>query len=180
MTLFEFLLKVTKEKYPYRLRYAEATSCVEVDVDAFSEKWLVTFDEDGFVDFSTYQTHNIEVNENEQDVMDLFNRPRKAWLDAARDLDIAFISPFKFMGTDGKYYQVTGLLPQFGAENGTIVTSRLDDERAVFEAEKLDNYIVPSLNPIYYDCYERTLFVQTLEGWDWFAESEPPSWFCDD
>lgn len=118
MKLFEFLEKMSHEKYPVKLNYVEWSGCIEVEVDAFSERWIVSFDNDGFVDFSILKEIDVPNGENELELNSLLNRPQQAWKDAAKDLDIEFISPFKFVGSDGLEYEVTGLLPQFGAEKG--------------------------------------------------------------
>lgn len=176
MKLFEFLEKMSHEKYPVKLNYVEWSGCIEVEVDAFSERWIVSFDNDGFVDFSILKEIDVPNGENELELNSLLNRPQQAWKDAAKDLDIEFISPFKFVGSDGLEYEVTGLLPQFGAEKGTIITSRKDTDEAIAEAEKLDGYYGSGLSPRYYDKYNRKAFIETLIDWGWRSTEEKPEW----
>ncbi len=64
MKLFEFLERVTKEKFPFQINYIEWSGCVDVDVNAFTERWIVSFDEDGFVDFRIFKDIGAPDNEN--------------------------------------------------------------------------------------------------------------------
>ncbi|MCW4439924.1 hypothetical protein [Vibrio splendidus] len=176
MKLFDFLEQMTKEKFPFQVNYIEWSSCIDVEVNAFSERWIVSFDEDGFVDFSILQAIDVSDNENAERLKSLFSRPQQAWLDASKDLGIEFISPFKFLGTDDREYEVTGLLPQFGCQNGTLVTSRKDDDESVFESEKLVGYYSSGLNPASYDQYNRGRFIETLKDWGWISGDPEPEW----
>ena len=49
MKFFEFLAQMREERFPLRIDYREHMGCVDVEVEAFSERWVVSFDEDGFV-----------------------------------------------------------------------------------------------------------------------------------
>ncbi|ELU4011398.1 hypothetical protein QPB16_004331 [Vibrio vulnificus] len=176
MKLFEFLERMTEEMFPFQVNYIEWSGCIDVDVDAFSERWIVSFDEDGFVNFRILKDIDAPSNENAELLESLFNRPQRAWLDASKDLGIEFISPFKFVGTDGKEHKVTGLLPQFGSPYGTLIVSRKDDDESVFEAEKLVGYYYSGLNPTYYDKYDRSRFIETLNDWGWVSQNSKPDW----
>ncbi|HAS6022147.1 hypothetical protein ACNO65_21995 [Vibrio campbellii] len=177
MKLFEFLEKMTEERFPIRVNYIEWSGCIDVEVDAFSERWVVSFDEDGFVDFVILKDIDVPDGENAERLQLLFNRPQQAWFDASKDLGIEFISPFKFVGSDGKEYEVTGLLPQFGAENGTLIISRKDADESVFESEKLSGYYCSGLNPTVYDQYDSGRFIETLKDWGWTSRDPKPDWF---
>jgi len=172
MKLFEFLERISQEKFPIRLEYNE--NWVNVEVNAFYERWVVSFDEEGFLDFVIYKDIDAPDNENADILEELFNRPENSWKDAASDLGIEFISPFKFIGTDNKEYEITGLLPQFGSINGALITYRKDDEEA-----SLEGYHSSALNPVYYDRYNRKLFIETLKDWGWYANEDAPAWFSE-
>ncbi|HFQ4994762.1 TPA: hypothetical protein ACGUUK_004551 [Vibrio vulnificus] len=176
MKLFEFLERITKEKFPFQINYIEWSGCVDVDVNAFTERWIVSFDENGFIDFRIFKDIGAPDNENAELLELLFNRPQQAWLDTSKDLSIEFVSPFKFMGSDGKEHEVTGLLPQFGSKYGTLIVSRKDDDESVFESTKLVGYYNSGLNPIYYDKYDRSRFIETLKDWGWVSEKSKPDW----
>ncbi len=177
MKLFEFLAHMSEEKFPLRLNYREHIGCVDVEVEAFSERWIVSFDEDGFIDFVIYKDIDAVENEDVSLLASLFNRPQKAWLDAAKDLEIEFISPYAFIGSDGEKYQITGLLPQFGGSNGTLITSRKDSEEACFEASKLKGFHSTGLNPRYYDKYDREHVIAALKDWGWNSKAPKPEWY---
>jgi hypothetical protein len=175
MKLFEFLERISQEKFPIRLEYNE--KWINVEVDAFYERWVVSFDDEGFLDFEIFKDIDAPDNENADILEELFNRPEKSWKDAASDLGIEFIHPFKFIGTDNKEYEITGLLPQFGSKNGALITSRKDDEEALLEAYKLEDYCRSALNPVHYDRYNRKLFIETLKDWGWYSNEVAPAWF---
>ena len=78
LKLFDFLAQMSEEKYPVRIDYREHMGCVDVEVDAFSERWIVSFDEDGFVDFVIYKDIDAPDNENVTLLESLFNRPQQA------------------------------------------------------------------------------------------------------
>jgi len=177
MKLFDFLAQMSEEKFPLRIDYREHIGCVDVEVEAFSERWVVSFDEDGFVDFVIYKDIDAPDNENANLLESLFNRPQQAWINASKDLDIEFISPYVFVGSDGEKYQITGLLPQFGGKNGTLITSRKDDDEACFEASKLDGFQSTGLSPTYYDQYDRENVIETLRDWAWNSKEQKPEWY---
>ncbi|WP_445428663.1 hypothetical protein [Alishewanella sp. HL-SH05] len=177
MKLFDFLALMSEEKYPIRIEYREHMGCIDVEVDAFSERWVVSFDEGGFVDFLVYRDIDAPDNENVKLLSSLINRPQQSWLDAAEDLEILFISPYIFIGSDGQEYQITGLLPQFGGPNGTLITSRKDSEEACFETSKLKGFQGTGLNPSYYDKYDREHVIETLQDWGWNSKEPKPTWY---
>jgi len=45
MKFFEFLARIAEEKFPVRIDYREYNGCVDVEVDAFFERWVVSFGE---------------------------------------------------------------------------------------------------------------------------------------
>ena len=107
----------------------------------------------------------------------MFNRSQRTWLKASKDLGVEFISPFVFAGSDGEEYQITGLLPQFGGQNGTLITSRKDDDEACFEASKLKGFQSTGLNPDSYDKYDRDNIIETLREWSWNSKEQKPEWY---
>ena len=175
MKLFEFLKFIEKEKYPIRLEYMDS-GWINVEVDAFTERWVVSFDEDGFMDFSVFSDSNAKDSENANRLQELFERSKNSWIEAAKDLEIEFISPFIFTGSDGAEYSITGLLPQFGSEKGVLITSRKDDEESCLESTKLTEYYQTGLSPYHYDKYERESFVETLKDWGWYSNAIAPKW----
>jgi hypothetical protein len=174
MKLLEFLKRVSKEKFDIQIKYFDSTSSVEVQVDAIYEKWVVSFDESG--DFSSYMRYELATDAEDPDALfGLFDRPQKAWEEAARDLGIAFIGPYKF-SVNGDWYSVTGLLPDFGSEKGTLIMTRKDDDEAIHMASAAE-YYTSYLSPYSYDRYDRDQFIETLTDWGWFGKGKPPAWF---
>lgn len=79
----------------------------------------------------------------------LIDRPQKAWIQAAADLNIEFIAP------NGEEYEVPGLLPEFGTSKGVIITDRKVDDEVIYQIELSKEYYTSGLNPRYYDNYNR-------------------------
>jgi hypothetical protein len=107
-------------------------------------------------------------------------RMARAWKEAANDLGIEFLSPFRFAGPDGCEYVCSGLLIHFGGPKGTTIHSGLEDPdlEATIEAAEAMGFYTSGLSPHYYEAYDRELFTNTLNDWGWFGdESQKPSWY---
>jgi len=179
MKLFEFLEIISKEKFPFRLEYVEWSGNVKVVVDTFSGIEEYCFDEKGATELAEFQEINLieEISEIDSKINDLINKPEKAWIDAANDLGIRFIHPYKFIGIDEEEYEVTGLLPDFGGGKGVLIADRKTNEEAVFMADLTNDYYTVGLNPRYYDKYDRENFILTLSDCEWIGEeSNKPNW----
>jgi hypothetical protein len=109
-------------------------------------------------------------------IRDLKNRSSRVWSEAAVDLGVKFVSPYKFIGINGKEYEVDGLLPEFGFGKGVLITSRHTNEDAVLMAEESNEYMIPGLNPTYYETYDRQHFIETLSDWGWIGHGNKPNW----
>jgi hypothetical protein len=101
----------------------------------------------------------------------------RAWQEAAKDLSIRFISPFRFRDPSGKEYACTGWLPDFGAPKGALILSRQDSDEAELAGDAA-GYYVSGLGPKNYETYDRALFMDTLNDWGWYGLPErAPAWF---
>ncbi|NOX84482.1 MAG: hypothetical protein GXO86_00725 [Chlorobi bacterium] len=176
MKLLEFLERINREKFPFTLHYVGENDRIEVEIDAFFEKWVVIFAGGEYTEHAVFPDNGIQDTENPKSMDDLFDRPQRSWKKAAEDLGIEFISPFSFTA-NGIRHQVTGLLPQFGGKKGALITSRKDPEEARSAAEDCGNFFISGLNPYHYDRYNRERFIQTLNDWGWSGEGTPPAWF---
>jgi hypothetical protein len=174
LKLLTFLEHLTNEGLQFHLRYTGPPPTIEVDVDAHDEKWTVAFDEDGLSAHFCYREVRNR-SDREDEVWSLFGRMKRAWQEAARDLQIAFISPYTFVH-DGIVHEVTGLLPEFGCPKGTLITSPSDPEEAR-DATWQSDYHTSILNPYHYSRYDRDRFVETLRDWGWAGEGPPPAWY---
>lgn len=179
MKLFEFLELISKEKFPFRLEYEDWSGNVKVIVDTFSGIEEYCFDENGVTELTEFQEIKSTegLKEIESKILGLINRPEKAWIDAANDLGIRFIHPYKFTGMNKEEYEVAGLLPDFGIGKGVLITNRKSDEEAVIMADLTNDYSTTGLSPRYYDKYDRETFIETLSEWGWKGErSKKPDW----
>ena len=105
----------------------------------------------------------------------------QAWLDAAEDLGIRVVHPYRFVTRSGVSAMTVGVfLPDFGAPEGMLLLCRFDSDRIDELAEDTD-YRQSGLSPHYYEPYSRARYVQTLSDWGWFGAADtPPAWYDPD
>lgn len=98
-----------------------------------------------------------------------------AWLAAARDLGITVTAPCVLETGEGEY-TFAALVHDFGRPKGTLVVVPSDREVLV-EAARARGYF-PSCLYESYEAYERQLFIDTLNDWQWFGnDGERPDWY---
>lgn len=106
------------------------------------------------------------------------NPMAQAWLEAAGDLGIRVVHPARFITAKGTLATTQGVfLPDFGSEQGTLLTCRFDPDEVHEVAERAD-YFQSTLSPHHYEPYQRSTFVAALNDWGWFGSSSPPDWFA--
>ena len=179
MKLFEFLTMIDKEKFPFRLEYESWSGNIKVIVDTFCGIEEYCFDENGVTQFTEFQEKKCteDTAEINSRIIELKDRPERAWIEASKDLGVRFIHPYKFTGLNGKEYEVEGLLPDFGSGKGALITSRKSDDEAVIMADLTNDYFMSGLSPRYYDKYDREHIIETLSDWGWIGEKQnKPDW----
>lgn len=100
----------------------------------------------------------------------------KAWRQASEDLQFEFISPYTFVDKVGNQHTCSGLIVHFGSPMGTIIVSQHDeDPDADIVGDQL-GYYTSALNPLYYETYDRDIFMAALRDWGWHGppEKRPP------
>ncbi len=97
-----------------------------------------------------------------------------AWREAEADLGITFTTPFVVV-INGKGYEYLGLIHGFGRKTGTLICFR-SHEPETGHLPDSDNYSVSVLYESYAS-YDRGLFIDTLNDWQWCGEMPPPSWY---
>jgi hypothetical protein len=102
-----------------------------------------------------------------------------AWVEAAKDLKIRIVHPFKFKSACGEEFETQGVyLPDFGSTTGTLLTCRFDSDE-VMDLSEETSYYQAALNPHCYEPYNREVYVAALNDWGWFGnENEIPYWFA--
>lgn len=96
-----------------------------------------------------------------------------AWKKAEQDLGIKINPEFTLKLKDGT--RIFLLIENFGGSDGTIVTT-FDYTRDFAELKELGFYCSALADS--YATYNRTLFVDTLNDWGFFGESNrKPSWY---
>ena len=101
----------------------------------------------------------------------------KAWLDAAKDLDIEVIAPFVLNARSGHLFNFIALVKKFGSSKGALVTTN-DHEAGSPDAAEEQGYYWSALYPESYLSYNRKEVMEMLNDWGWFGEEEEkPSWY---
>ena len=95
-----------------------------------------------------------------------------AWKCAAGELEIKVEAPFLIEMQDGSSIEVEAWLPQFGV---LIVT--LGKENTANTLRTLC-YSVSEVSASSYGAFEKELFIETLNDWNWIEKStKPPHWY---
>ena len=98
------------------------------------------------------------------------------WRQAAEDLGIRFTSPVTVSAPDGLQYDCIGLVHQFGRRIGTLI-SVLGEPSAQGRYAGDADYFTSQLGTSYGQ-YDRQLFIDTLNDWQFFgSEAERPTWY---
>lgn len=109
------------------------------------------------------------------------SRVVEAWRQAADDLGIRFSSPFSLVTRDGHRMDCIGFVHQFGRRVGTIV-SVLDQPSSLVDLVSgwQDEDCFISVLTASYGSYERQLFIDMLDDWQFYgAKLERPAWYGD-
>jgi hypothetical protein len=109
------------------------------------------------------------------------NSMARSWLDAAADLGIRVVHPFRFTTASAVTAETVGVfLPDFGSRNGMLLACRFDSDE-LYDLVDNSSYRTSGLNPRYYEPYSRNRFIQTLSDWGWFgSEDQRPQWYDPD
>lgn len=99
-----------------------------------------------------------------------------AWLQAAADLGIRVVAPFRLETEVGDIVEFEAHILDFGGPKGTVAGNQ-ESEFGRAELRSRQGYYASNLFPSY-RIYDRQHFIDTLNDWGWFGESgkEPP-WF---
>jgi len=97
-----------------------------------------------------------------------------AWKEAAQDLRIGVVAPFELESAGDKIVYEAHIL-DFGGPKGTVA-GVIDDEAPWTDARRVQGYYGSNLSPSYRR-YDRQLFIDTLNDWQWFGQGLPPIWY---
>jgi|CXWL01.1.fsa_nt_gi hypothetical protein len=171
-----FLKRLAEHRTEYWLEKCPVGDAIRVHTWAANERWEVDFWENGDIEAECFRSNPREKLTGEVVLDSLFGRMGKAWVEAARDLEIEFVRPFVLIGEGGREVRCAGLLPQFGGPKGTVIVSREDPDEAS-ELAEAQGYYTSGLNPRIYESYDREIFVETLSDWGWHgSEAQRPTW----
>jgi hypothetical protein len=97
-----------------------------------------------------------------------------AWIQAAADLKIRVDAPFTLNTTSGESILFEAHMLDFGGPKGLVVGNQ---ESEFGGARKANGYYYSNLYPGYRR-YDRQLFMDTLNDWQWFGEKgAEPTWY---
>jgi hypothetical protein len=98
-----------------------------------------------------------------------------AWRDAATDLGIEVVAPFKPADASAA---CIAWVPNFGSSHGTVVVGRRTaDGNIRYMADSRGMYY-SEVDEAEYGRYDRDLFVATLNDWGWHGDpSAVPGWY---
>jgi hypothetical protein len=99
-----------------------------------------------------------------------------AWKAAAADLGFRFTAPFLVTAPDGRQHEHLGLVHLFGRPAGALI-SVLGEPSEKLPHPAGESYYRSVLGSNY-DQYDRQMFVDTLNDWQFFgSNTERPSWY---
>jgi hypothetical protein len=97
-----------------------------------------------------------------------------AWRQAASDLGIRVVAPFKLVSERGEVKWFEAHILDFGGPKGTVACSQSSWRG---DLRKSLGYYPSILYPTY-RIYVRQLFIDTLDDWGWFGSpGDQPSWY---
>jgi hypothetical protein len=99
-----------------------------------------------------------------------------AWRKAAADLGIRFTAPF-VTAVEGSRVQFLGLVHSFGRPIGTVISVIGEPSEGRGHPQD-DQYFRSILSGDSYQVYDRQLFIDTLDDWQFFGPNqERPPWY---
>ncbi len=98
-----------------------------------------------------------------------------AWLSAATDLGIRVVAPFPVAVSTGESLLYEAHIVDFGGRKGMVVG--LPDRDPSGDIRSRQGFCSSDLSAVYRQ-YQRGLFIDTLNDWQWFGQKdEAPSWY---
>lgn len=99
-----------------------------------------------------------------------------AWRAASEDLGIRVEIGWPLSGEDGRFHECVAFIPDFGTPAGTVVFVADDNSTEVMALARERGLLHAELHDAY-QRYDRGLFVETLDDWQWHGIGEPPGWY---
>jgi hypothetical protein len=98
-----------------------------------------------------------------------------AWLIAAQELGIIVTAPYALETGLGQYAFIAHV-HNFGSPKGTLL-DEYNNFEGLIKATSEQGYIFSCLSESY-EIYERQLFIDTLNDWQWFGDvDKKPDWY---
>jgi hypothetical protein len=99
----------------------------------------------------------------------------RAWLNAATDLGIRVVVPFSILVSTDESLLYEAHIVDFGGPKGMVVG--IPERDPIADLRSRQGYGSSDLSAVYRQ-YQRELFIDTLNDWQWFGEKgEAPSWY---
>jgi hypothetical protein len=102
-------------------------------------------------------------------------RIRSAWEDAASDLGIRVQTRDCWLeGEAGDRFELAAIVPDFGGQHGMAMLPKVDTTGSKLAAARGYGWTVLGKS---YEEYDRQLFEDTLNDWQWTGDGDPPPWY---
>lgn len=99
----------------------------------------------------------------------------EAWKKAGVELGIEVLAPYILPLDNGKMLEYEVFLPQFGGQDGALLTTLDDTEK--YKLAKENGKYCSQLNVDTYGTFDRKIFIEALNDFGWFGGGVPPSWY---
>ncbi len=99
---------------------------------------------------------------------------RAAWRAASRELGVRVVSDRQLHDPDGCQHDLVAVVLDFGGDEGMAILPEWDPSLAELAASQGFGYTVLGAR---YETFDRTLFEDTLNDWQWRGEGQPPPWY---
>jgi hypothetical protein len=102
-------------------------------------------------------------------------RVRRAWEEAASDLAVRVQTQDCWLeGESGDRFELTAIVPDFGGRRGMAILPELDSTGSKLATARGYGFTVLGKS---YEVYDRQLFEDTLNDWQWTGDGDPPPWY---
>ncbi len=108
-------------------------------------------------------------------VVDLARQIEQAWLEAATELGIV-VERGGSLRLRRRSVPYAALIREFGRPAGCVVAA-LGSEPSGFREASENAGLFPSVLAASYAMFDRGLFVDTLNDWQWCGSGNPPEWY---
>ena len=102
-------------------------------------------------------------------------RVRSAWEEAASDLGVRVKTRGCWLEAEsGNRSELVAIVPDFGGQHGMAILPEWDPASSKLATGRGYGFTVLGKS---YEEYDRRLFEDTLNDWQWTGDGDPPAWY---